>query len=388
MTKPFAFYNEIDPYAVAWLKNLVSAGHIAAGEVDARSVRTVTAQDVRRFNQAHFFAGIGCWSHALRLARWPDDAPVWTGSCPCQPFSAAGKRGGFDDDRHLWPAWFALIRECRPPVIFGEQVASPDGLVWLDAVFADLEAEGYAVGAADLCAAGVGAPHERQRLYFVAHSETAVWRRTGSESDTGRRTEKVGGSGATRIVADPVPAGRAKGRSRSGRGSAAGLRVAGGLADAGSERHDGQPIRLQRRKPRPEVTEAPGGGDVSGMAHANVAVSSEERPERGVELGWARSDPGTGVAQGDTNDARSQGRVSGRNGAYEWSAGASGVAGFWTPCDWLPCRDGKARPVEPGTFPLAHGVANRVGKLRAYGNAIVPQAAATFVRAYLESVDA
>jgi hypothetical protein len=52
-------------------------------------------------------------------------------------------------------------------------------------------------------------------------------------------------------------------------------------------------------------------------------------------------------------------------------------------CDWLPCTDGKARPVEPGSFPLAHGVQRRASKLRAYGNAIVPQVAAEFIKAYL-----
>src|SRR5690242_446719 len=165
------YYNENDRFAAAWLRELIKAGHIAPGEVDERSIQEVRPEDLQGFTQCHFFAGIGGWSYALRLAGWPDDRPVWTGSCPCQPFSSAGKRGGFSDDRHLWPDWVRLIRECRPPVIFGEQVASPDGLAWLDLVSADLEGAGYAVGAADLCAAGVGAPHIRQRLYFVAVAE-------------------------------------------------------------------------------------------------------------------------------------------------------------------------------------------------------------------------
>jgi DNA (cytosine-5)-methyltransferase 1 len=168
-----AIYNEIEPFAVDWLRNLISAGHIATGEVNDRSIADLTASDVAGPGQRHFFAGIGGWSLALRLAGIGDDAHIWTGSCPCQPFSAAGKQAGTSDARHLWPAWFALIKECRPAIIFGEQVASDAGLEWLDCVFSDLEGQGYAVGAADLSAAGLGAPHIRQRLYFVAHASGA-----------------------------------------------------------------------------------------------------------------------------------------------------------------------------------------------------------------------
>lgn len=163
-----AYYNEIDPYAAQWLRNLIAAGHIAAGEVDERSIVDVSADDLRGFKQCHFFAGIGGWSYALRLAGWPDDKPVWTGSCPCQPLSVAGQRKGHADKRHLWPAFFRLIAECKPAIVFGEQVASKDGREWLAGVRADLETLGYACGAADLCAAGAGSPMSGQRLHWVA----------------------------------------------------------------------------------------------------------------------------------------------------------------------------------------------------------------------------
>ncbi|MEQ2025371.1 DNA cytosine methyltransferase [Xenorhabdus szentirmaii] len=165
-----AYYNEIDPYAAQWLRNLITAGHIAPGDVDERSIEDVRPDELRGYRQCHFFAGIGVWSYALRCAGWPDDKPVWTGSCPCQPFSSAGKGAGFTDERHLWPAFFHLIEQCRPGVVFGEQVASKDGLHWLDLVQTDLEGTGYTSAAVDLCAAGVGAPHIRQRLYWMGHT--------------------------------------------------------------------------------------------------------------------------------------------------------------------------------------------------------------------------
>lgn len=180
-----AYYNEIDPFAADWLRELIKAGLIAPGEVDERSIEDVVPTDLAGFVQCHFFAGIGVWSYTLRRAGWPDSQPVWTGSCPCQSFSTAGKQRGADDPRHLWPVWFRLIEACTPPVIFGEQVANSNTIgpvvkksgrkpeegdrpVWFDSLQADLERASYATGACDTPAAGFGAPHIRQRLYWVA----------------------------------------------------------------------------------------------------------------------------------------------------------------------------------------------------------------------------
>lgn len=162
--------NEHDKHAAAWLRNLIAEEHLPPGVVDERDIQELKADDLRPHKHVHLFAGIGGWPLALKLAGWPDDRPVWTGSCPCQPFSSAGKRKGNKDERHLWPVMFRLIRECRPGVVFGEQVASAVGHGWLDGVFADLEGEGYACGAVVLGAHSVGAPHIRQRLYWVAES--------------------------------------------------------------------------------------------------------------------------------------------------------------------------------------------------------------------------
>lgn len=358
-------YNEIEPFAVEWLRNLIGAGEISQGIVDPRSIVDLTPDHLAGHDRCHFFAGIGGWDLALRLAGWPDDAPVWTGSCPCQPFSAAGKRGGFADERHLWPAWFRLIRECRPPTLFGEQVASPDGLAWLDAVSADLEGEGYAVGAVDLSAAGVGAPHIRQRLYWVA----------GRLADASRR----GCDGRTETL-----------------GSAS--RPSAGFADCGEAGRLADDNGLAGD----EGSSLGAGGDPGGGAGARA----------GSRGGGGAPD---GLGSADASGFPRRTSESGDDGAELPAAERAGRAtGPWHDAEWLACSDGKFRPAQPGAFPLAHGLPrsvgraqsgiqrlasmagvdgaslkrakrNRTGRLAGYGNAIVVECAAVFVRAYLEA---
>ena len=185
-----AYYNEIDEKEAVWLRGLIAAGHLPDGDVDTRSIEDVTPDDVRGYTQCHFFAGIGLWPLALRQAGWPDDRPIWSGSCPCQPFSQAGKGAGFDDERHLWPAWHWLIEKCAPPVVIGEQVASKDADRWIDLLQSDMEALDYAVGATPFAAAGVGAPQIRDRLYWLADRQSGEERRTWTD-----RASKTGPSG-------------------------------------------------------------------------------------------------------------------------------------------------------------------------------------------------
>lgn len=337
-----AYYNENDQYAARWLRSLIAGGHIAPGEVDERSIVDVRPDDLKGFAQCHFFAGIGGWSHALRLAGWPDDRPVWTGSCPCQPFSAAGKRKGTADARHLWPEYNRLIRECRPAIVFGEQVASKDGRLWLTGVRADLEILGYAVGAADLCAAGVGAPHIRQRLWWVADASLL-----GCEPCEGNAGIRSPHDGAGAAAVKPSVNG-----------------PQGGLADA----HEGKCGRLADGEGREFDGQAAGRIEGDGIAQSGRADGGG---------GYAISEGLEGLA-GHGHNSGQPGRL---DAQQDRPTAASGCDSWNGANDWLHCLDGKARRTQSGLFPLAHGVSNRVGRLRAYGNAIVPQVAAEFIRA-------
>jgi DNA (cytosine-5)-methyltransferase 1 len=292
-----AYYNENDQKIAAWLKELIKRGLVADGEVDTRSIVDVRPDDVAGFTQCHWFAGIGGWSLALRIAGWSDDRAVWTGSCPCQPFSLAGKGDGFADERHLWPAWHWLIQQRRPVVVFGEQVASPAGRAWLDLVSTDMEGIVYALGAAVLPVACVGAPGERHRLWFVA--------------------------------------------------------------DTNGERRQKQRLHLCEWQPRSALLEV----------------------ARGREAVWLGDASGEGLALGPLEDDGPRAlRIEGR------AIGEAGLArGFWAGADWLYHSDGKYRPVEPGTFPLAARLPGDVDQIRGYGNAINPYVAAEFIAAYLEA---
>jgi len=176
------YYNEHDKGAAAWLRELIAAGLIPDGVVDERDIREIAPSDLDGFIQCHFFAGIGGWSRALRLAGVPDDREVWTGSCPCQPFSVAGKQLGDEDERAIWPIIERIVGDVRPRWVFLENVA----IKAFRRPRSGLERLGYRVPAA-ICvsAADVGAPHLRKRWWMLATDTESQRRREGRPEPTG-----------------------------------------------------------------------------------------------------------------------------------------------------------------------------------------------------------
>lgn len=324
-----AYYNEHDPAAAAWLRELIAGGHIAPGHVDERSIEDVRPSDLDGFTQCHFFAGIGGWSLALRLAGWSDRREIWTGSCPCQSFSAAGKGAGFADERHLWPAWFHLISARRPRVIFGEQVEAAVRHGWLDLVRADLEGSGYAVGAAVLGAHSVGSPHVRQRLWFVADSD-------GSRRGTGRPGEAGDGRDATWV-------------------ESTGLCATGGLVNTGSEQMG---VSGFAREHGGAGTVGLGEPDCSGPLTGNFATeTARHRHSFDAASVWA------GVDWVDCIDGKARPIKPGI----------------------FPLVNGLPRGVVRGSDSFDANATSEARKTRikGYGNAIVPQVAAQFISAYI-----
>ena len=394
-----AYYGDIDPRACAWTEELIKAGLIPYGDVRCESVTDLNPDDLKKYTHVHLCNGIAGWAYALRLARWPDSRPAWCVSAPCQPFSCAGKQQATKDERHIWPDIFRLIAACQPPVVIGEQVASAEVVGteqeaafvnavqagdfalanrlanktvksaslhytrrWLDGISSDLVGQGYTFGAAVLGAHSAAAPHKRQRLYWCAtladsHNKQCQWRLTNRDS------------------------GRVHGLANSGSTVAVGNSIVSGLEGHGGDGCDcGQSGWIG--------TGAAGPATKTGSANLSVADNRSGRREMAVQQ----------CGDGTTPDCTGRETV---------VLGAGGMPDNpWANYRIVGTRDGKARRVpvksslqlldprlpDPGVddgwlqsdgtvWPLATKVKGRTGLLKGFGNAIVPQVGAEFIKA-------
>ena len=400
------YFNEFDPFASEWICNL-----FPNQTIDDRSIKEVSSDDLSKFERCHFFAGIGGWEYALQIAGWPGGLPVWTGSCPCQPLSSAGKQLGEKDERHLWPEFYRLISECRPPVIFGEQVANPLGREWLDGISIDLEELGYTVGAADLCAASVDAPHIRQRIYWVAYSNGTQSSELKSAGDQSLlRAIEAGGLADSDRCSGAEYVNQSRRRAKGPKNSTVSRRDHDRLAYTQSPRHEhpghgsqdckektiGE--RLQRSSERNSDDQRLDNTKCVGRASGRKHHGSNDRIVTGstVSNSWLGDTETAGPQRHNRHENRSD--QSGWINSQPWGSDHSTS---------LACQDGKTRRIplpESGIQPLAYGLSrslgrgrtkterlgirsartNRVSRLRGYGNAIVPQVAAIFIKCFLE----
>ncbi|MBB6353508.1 DNA cytosine methyltransferase [Aminobacter aganoensis] len=372
-----ALYNEIDPAAAHILRRMIDDGVIAPGVVDTRSIKELTPDDLAKFTQVHLFAGGGLWSVAARLAGWPDWAPIWTASCPCQPFSAAGKGEGTDDPRHLWPDVHRLARAARPPVIMGEQVAGAAGYGWFDGVRADLARENYASRSVDFPACSVDAPHQRNRQYWsainVVDAESFGWGEGWPEHEFRSWRPASAGADASGVTLGDAFGSGLEGQRGHGNGSrrpeqgrpvaeADGAGTAINVADStGSGRLStsfaGIRGEAQGEWPRHGELERLSGGD---------GISLHADANRGGRAGWKEGEVGSAFRR--TASQRSLLR----NGTY------------WSDADWIVCHDDKARRAQSGIRFLVDGLPGRVDLWRVGGNAIVPEAAAEVIAAFID----
>lgn len=323
-----AIYNEIDRNACAWLRQLIAMNKITSGNIAETSIHNMPGpwsawlEEPQCFAWVHWFAGIGGWDLALQMAGWPKHKQIWTASCPCQPYSIAGKQKGNSDERDLWPDFFRVVKHFRPTTVVGEQVSSAIRAGWMDRLQKDMEAEGYTVGHIVLGAHSVNAPHQRQRLYWFATTKNLVPN-----------------------------------------------------ADANEHRC-------------PEQFNESREWDSSEPGHCPVIDWSDIRNSRLDDFSGERRERRRRIHRVSKNA-----RINKAGNWQEWER-------------FVSKSDGKSRPIEPGVAPVVDGLprgvvpssyrgleidANnsaeaRTMRIRGYGNAIVPQVAATFVRGLMDMI--
>ena len=295
----------------------------------------------------------------VRELRGDDVGPVDVvcGGFPCQPWSGAGKQGGVEDDRDLWPAMLRVIADIRSTWVIGENVrgfvSNPLGL---DRSLSDLEALGYTCRAFVIPACGVGAPHRRDRCWIVAHRDT----NGTSEQRDGREVPDLDRHGAA---------------TQQGRDNLESRADGDGFQQRAETVAHMPRFQPGREDERPERERVGAGGEPVAMANPGIRRLGGQDGGQG-ELTRRAETVGTGedVADADSDNGQrwggsvQMGRVGESREAEE--------NGFTGGTQWLP---------EPGVGRVAHGVSQRVDRLKGLGNAVIPQIPEMIGRAILAS---
>ena len=267
-----------------------------------------------------------------------------TGGFPCQPFSVAGKQRGKDDNRYLWPEMLRVIREAKPTWIIGENVAGIVNLA-LDQVCTDLEAEGYEVEPIIIPACAVDAPHRRDRVWIVAHSKLHGNQRTqrGINAEADCAEESFGTKDCS--TWESVGTGEQQRRETE-------------------QRHDDVANAISHAE-RSAHGEAAGGGQ-----RGREEQSECQRNQVGGNPANSSEDVSDTIIEG--RQGRVQGGESERRENIQGHSGCGrSVREQSEQATWLP---------EPNVGRVAHGIPNRVHRLKGLGNAIVPQVASEIIR--------
>jgi DNA-methyltransferase (dcm) len=304
---------------------------------------------------------------------------VISGGFPCQPFSVAGKCGGEEDDRYLWPEMCRVIAEIRPAWVLGENVPGIVDLA-LDQVLFDLENLGYSAQAFVIPACGVDAPHRRDRVCIVAYREKP---RSGglSARSRGQKQAEADADGSSKAVADAERAKLDRGILGTGETGVTGSPDNGGDVPNADDRSGA----VRRDRELSAAEEAGGEGrDHRGRTEADVPGERGESEsgicgmDDGVRTAVHEADPDADSdgLQGRSDDemlaafhTHTHTRAGLRRPAEE--PGGSHAAGE----DWPP---------EPGVGRVVDGIPNRVDRIKCLGNAVVPQQFYPFFKAIAE----
>ena len=336
---------------------------------------------------------------------------IISGGFPCQPFSQAGKRQGKEDPRHLWPQMLRIISEIEPRWVLGENVSGifswSGGLVF-DEIQSDLADIGYETIPVRIPAVAVGAPHRRDRWWFIAHSKSA--RKFGRVGDIREEERGQGGtllqrthgtnSGfssntkSTRTGEDNRRirkefGGRSRGEGANKKESTAGD---GHASDPGREHG----MRTQNSG---ELERQIGSGNASESQRStgrDGVRTASDTDERGLRRGAAQRQSGY-IAQQNKNTADSKSKRgehsgetrTGRAGSSNGSGRANEARSQWNR-PWYEvaaefCAVDNGLPVELDGFTLSKSK-HREHQLKGLGNAIVPQVALEIFKA-IDTVD-